>query len=142
MLDIPYNVSVVFAGVAMVVYVMFGGMLATTWIQIIKAILLLTTAVALVFFILLAFDFNPVNLFGGVEDKYGTGALSPGQYLTHPLDQIALGVSFVFGTAGLPHIMIRFFTVRDSVSARRSVIWVMFLAGGFFLATSIIGRTR
>lgn len=139
LLNIPYNVSIIFAGVAMVIYVMFGGMLATTWIQIIKAVLLLTSAIVLIFLILVAFNFNPATLFSGVEAKYGADALSPGQYLTNPLDQIALGVSFVFGTAGLPHIMIRFFTVRDSVSARRSVIWVMFLAGGFFLATSIIG---
>lgn len=139
LLGIPYNVSIVFAGVAMVVYVMFGGMLATTWIQIIKAVLLLASAAMLLFLIFMHFGFNPVGLFGGVEERYGAQSLAPGNYFKHPLDQLALGVSFVFGTAGLPHIMIRFFTVRDSVSARRSVIWVMFLAGAFFLATTFIG---
>ncbi len=139
LLGIPYNVAIIFAGMAMVVYVLFGGMLATTWIQIIKAVLLLTAAIMLVFLILLQFGFNPVSLFDGVEERYGAAALAPGNYLQNPLDQIALGLSFVFGTAGLPHVMIRFFTVHDSVSARRSVIWVMFLAGGFFLVTTIIG---
>lgn len=139
LLNIPYNISIIFAGAMMIVYVMFGGMLATTWIQIVKAVLLLASAIALLFFILLRFRFDPVSVFDGVEAKYGAEALAPGNYLKHPLDQLALGVSFAFGTAGLPHVMTRFFTVRDSQGARRSIIWVMFLAGGFFLATTIIG---
>ena len=139
LLGIPYNVSVVFAGLAMVLYVAFGGMLATTWVQIVKAVLLLSAAAVLVIWILALFRFNPVALFEGVETRYGTGFLSPGNYLKHPLDQLSLGLSFALGTAGLPHVMIRFYTVPDAKTARKSVIWVMFLAGAFFMITTLIG---
>ncbi len=139
LLGIPYNVSVVFAGLAMVLYVAFGGMLATTWVQIVKAVLLLSAAAVLVIWILALFRFNPVALFEGVETRYGTGFLAPGNYLKHPLDQLSLGLSFALGTAGLPHVMIRFYTVPDATTARKSVIWVMFLAGAFFLITTITG---
>ncbi len=139
LLDIPYSVSVVFVGIGMIVYVAFGGMLATTWVQIIKAVLLISTAVVLVVWILALFGFNPVALFDGMEAKYGSKILSPGNFFKHPLDAFSLGISFVLGTAGLPHIMTRFYTVPDAKTARKSVIWLMFLAGGFFLVTTLIG---
>jgi cation/acetate symporter len=139
LLGIPYDVSVIFAGLAMVLYVAFGGMLATTWVQIVKAVLLLSAAIVLVVWILALFSFNPLNLFSGVEQRYGTELLAPGNYLKHPLDPLSLGLSFVFGTAGLPHVMVRFYTVPDAKTARKSVIWVMFLAGAFFLVTTLIG---
>ena len=139
LLDIPYSVSVVLVGLGMMVYVAFGGMLATTWVQIIKAGLLLSTAIVLLVWILALFGFNPIALFDGIEAKYGAKMLSPGNFFKHPLDALSLGISFVLGTAGLPHIMTRFYTVPDAKTARKSVLWLMFLAGGFFLVTTLIG---
>ncbi len=139
LLGIPYSASVVVSGVAMVMYVVFGGMLATTWVQIVKAVLLLTAAVVIVVWVLVNFGFNPVAVFDGVGSKFGAEFLAPNNYFKNPWDQISLGVGFVFGTAGLPHVMTRFYTVPDAKTARRSIIWVMFLAGGFFMATTIIG---
>jgi len=139
LLGIPYSVSIVFSGLAMVVYVAFGGMLATTWVQIVKAVLLLSSAIVLLVWVLALFGFNPVALFQGVETRYGPEFLSPGNYLKNPLDQLSLGLSFALGTAGLPHIMIRFYTVPDAKTARKSIIWLMFLAGAFFMITTITG---
>lgn len=139
LLGIPYPTAVVFVGVGMVVYVRFGGMVATTWVQIIKAMLLLATAATLVVWVLAKVGFNPLNLFSMTEARYGAKMLAPGNYLKHPLDTLSLGLSLIFGTAGLPHVMTRFFTVPDAKTARKSVIWLMFLAGSFFLATTLIG---
>ena len=139
LLGIPYPVSVVAVGLGMIVYVTFGGMLATTWVQIVKAVLLLGTAALLVILILAQFSFNPLALFAAMEAKYGEQILAPGNYLKHPLDQLSLGLSFALGTAGLPHVMTRFYTVPDARTARKSVIWLMFLAGSFFLVTTLIG---
>jgi cation/acetate symporter len=139
LLGIPYPTAVVFVGVGMVVYVRFGGMVATTWVQIIKAVLLLATAATLVVWVLAKVGFNPLNLFSMTEARYGVKMLAPGNYLKHPLDTLSLGLSLIVGTAGLPHVMTRFFTVPDAKTARKSVIWLMFLAGGFFLATTLIG---
>jgi cation/acetate symporter len=136
---IPYNWAVIFVGVAMIVYVAFGGMLATTWVQIIKAILMLAAGAFILLMILSAVHFNPVTLFNDNEAKYGAKYLLPGNYLKNPLDQMSLGVGYVLGLAGLPHVMTRFYTVPDAKTARRSVLWVMFLAGGFFAATTIFG---
>jgi cation/acetate symporter len=123
----------------MLVYVLFGGMVATTWVQIIKAILLLATAAVLVTVLLVRIDFEPLRLFATVESTYGSQMLQAGGYLKHPLDPLSLLLSFMLGVAGLPHIMTRFFTVPDATTARNSVIWLMFLAGGFFLVTTLIG---
>lgn len=139
MLGISYESAVVLVGVGMMVYVLFGGMIATTWVQIIKAVLLLATAAVLVLLLLAQVDFNPLVLFSTVEANYGTHMLQAGGYLRHPLDPLSLVLSFMLGVAGLPHIMTRFFTVPDAITARRSVIWLMFLAGSFFLVTTLIG---
>ena len=139
MLGIPYQVSVVVVGVGMIVYVMFGGMLATTWVQIVKAVLLLGTASVLVLLIMAQFGFHPSAIFTSVEAKYGAKMLTPGNYLHHPLDQLSLGLSYALGTAGLPHVLTRFYTVPDARTARKSIVWLMFLAGAFFVATTIIG---
>jgi cation/acetate symporter len=136
---IPYEWAVVFVGVAMIVYVAFGGMLATTWVQIIKAILMLAAGALILTMILSMVHFNPVTLFNDNEVKYGAKYLLPGNYLKSPLDQVSLGVGYVFGLAGLPHVMTRFYTVPDARTARRSVLWVMVLAGAFFAATTIFG---
>jgi len=136
---IPYNWAVIFVGVAMIVYVAFGGMLATTWVQIIKAILMLAAGAMILLMIMSAVHFNPITLFNEAETKYGAKYLLPGNYLKNPLDQMSLGVGYVLGLAGLPHVMTRFYTVPDAKTARRSVLWVMFLAGAFFAGTTIFG---
>jgi len=138
-LGIPYETAVVLVGIGMLVYVLFGGMIATTWVQIIKAALLLGAAALLVLLLLAQVGFNPFTLFSSVELKYGEKMLLPGGYLKHPLDPLSLALSFMLGTAGLPHIMTRFFTVPDARTARKSVLWLMFLAGSFFLVTTLIG---
>ena len=139
MLGISYESAVVIVGVGMMIYVFFGGMIATTWVQIIKAVLLLSTAAVLVLMLLARVDFNPLSLFSSVEAIYGAKMLQAGGFLKHPLDPLSLILSFMLGVAGLPHILTRFFTVPDASTARRSVIWLMFLAGGFFFVTTLIG---
>lgn len=106
-LGIPYETAVVLVGIGMIVYVLFGGMIATTWVQIIKAALLLGAATVLVLMLLAEVSFNPLTLFSSVELKYGEKMLLPGGYLKHPLDPLSLALSFMLGTAGLPHIMTR-----------------------------------
>lgn len=139
MLGVPYDVAVAFVGAGMIVYVLFGGMLATTWVQIVKAVLLLAVAIVLVLMLLAAVRFDPLVLFSSVEKLYGARMLAPGAYFRHPLDTLSLFISFIFGVAGLPHIMTRFYTVPDAKAARQSVLWLMFLAGSFFLVTTLIG---
>jgi cation/acetate symporter len=139
LLGIPYSVSVIVVGLAMVLYVAFGGMLATTWVQIVKAVMLMTIGIVLLVWIMALFRFNPLALFASAEGANAAGYLSPGAYLKNPLDQISVGMSFALGTAGLPHILMRFYTVPDAKTARGSVLWVVFLAGSFFLITTVIG---
>ncbi|APR34988.1 solute symporter family protein [Paraburkholderia sp. SOS3] len=139
MLGVPYDVAVTLVGIGMIVYVLFGGMIATTWVQIVKAVLLLAAAVVLVLLLLAAVHFDPLALFAAVEKTYGAKMLAPGGYFKHPLDTLSLFMSFIFGVAGLPHIMTRFYTVPDAKTARNSVLWLMFLAGSFFMVTTLIG---
>lgn len=139
MLGVSYESAVVVVGGGMMVYVLFGGMIATTWVQIIKAVLLLSAAAVLVLLLLARVNFDPLVLFSTVEATYGSQMLQAGGYLKHPLDPLSLVLSFMLGTAGLPHIMTRFFTVPDGTTARKSVLWLMFLAGSFFLVTTLIG---
>jgi cation/acetate symporter len=139
LLGIPYDLAIVLVGVGMMVYVLFGGMIATTWVQIVKAVLLLVAAVVLVLMLLSAVHFNALTLFASVERLYGPRMLVAGGYFHHPLDPLSLFLSFIFGVAGLPHIMTRFYTVPDARTARKSVLWLMFLAGSFFLVTTLIG---
>lgn len=136
---IPYVWAEVLVGASMVVYVAFGGMLATTWVQIVKAVLMLTAAVVILVLMLSLVGFNPLALFAKAETRYGPQFLLPGNYLKNPFDQISLGLGYVLGLAGLPHVMTRFYTVRDAKTARRSVVWVMFLAGAFFFGTTLFG---
>ena len=136
---ISYNSAVIFVGASMIVYVGFGGMLATTWVQIVKAILMLAAGALVLLLALATVHFNPLNFFQDAESRYGPQFLLPGNYLKNPLDQISLGLGYVLGLAGLPHVMTRFYTVPDARTARRSVVWVMFLAGAFFVATTLFG---
>lgn len=136
---VPYDWAVIFVGVAMIVYVGFGGMLATTWVQIVKAVLMLAAGAIILVMILALVKGNPFTLFDDAEAKYGAKYLLPGNYLKNPFDQISLGLGYVLGLAGLPHVMTRFYTVPDAKTARRSVVWVMFLAGSFFAGTTLFG---
>ena len=139
MFGISYETAVVLVGLAMIIYVLFGGMLATTWVQIVKAVLLLAGAALLAILVLSRFGMNPLNLFQAAADKYGAGVLSPGRLVAKPLDAISLGMALMFGTAGLPHILMRFYTVPDATAARRSVFYATGLIGVFYLMTFILG---
>ncbi len=136
---LPYELAVVLVGVVMTLYVLFGGMLATTWVQIIKAVLLLSGATVLVILTLSHFGFNPATMFQTAADKYGEEVLSPGGYVKNPLDAISLGLALMFGTAGLPHILMRFYTVPDAKEARKSVFVATGFIGYFYILTFFIG---
>jgi cation/acetate symporter len=139
MFGLSYEVAISIVGAAMIAYVLFGGMLATTWVQIVKAVLLLGGALLLALLVLSRFNFNPSALFAAAAAKYGDGVLAPGQLVTNPLDAISLGMALMFGTAGLPHILMRFYTVPDARAARTSVFYATGLIGFFYLLTFILG---
>jgi cation/acetate symporter len=136
---LPYEFAVVVVGLVMMAYVLFGGMLATTWVQIIKAVLLLSGATFLVIMTLSNFGMNPINLFEQAAAKYSDAVLSPGGFITNPWDAISLGIALILGTAGLPHILMRFFTVPDAKQARKSVFVATGFIGYFYILTFIIG---
>jgi len=136
---ISYEMAVVVVGVVMLAYVLFGGMLATTWVQIVKAVLLLGGAAILCVLTLARFDFNPAVLFAEAANIYGREVLAPGKQVANPWDAISLGLALMFGTAGLPHILMRFYTVPDARAARQSVLWATGLIGAFYLMTFILG---
>jgi cation/acetate symporter len=123
----------------MIAYVLFGGMIATTWVQIVKAVLLLAGAALLALLVLARFQMNPVALFAAAAERYGAGMLAPGKLVARPLDTISLGLALMFGTAGLPHILMRFYTVPDARAARTSVFYATGLIGAFYLMTFILG---
>lgn len=137
--NLPYEFAVVIVGIVMTCYVLFGGMLATTWVQIIKAVLLLGGATIIVVMTLAKFDFNPLNLFESAAAKYGDQVLAPGGYISNPWDALSLGLALMLGTAGLPHILMRFYTVPSAKEARKSVFVATGLIGYFYILTFIIG---
>jgi cation/acetate symporter len=143
LVGISFTPAVIITGAVMLAYVVFGGMVATTWVQIIKAVLLMIGIVVMSIFVLERVGFNPIELFNRAEDagraEGSTFSLAPGTFLKTPLDTVSLGLALVLGTAGLPHILMRFFTVPDGQAARSSVVWAMFLIGIFYLLTTIIG---
>jgi cation/acetate symporter len=139
MFGIAYEQAVVAVGVAMLAYVLFGGMIATTWVQIVKAALLLGGALLLVLMVLWRFDMNPAALFAAAAERYGDAVLAPGRLVSNPLDAISLGMALMFGTAGLPHILMRFYTVPDARAARTSVFYATGLIGFFYLMTFVLG---
>ena len=161
LVGIDYEVSVIVVGILMLTYVVFGGMKATTWVQIIKAVLLVTASVILVLFTWGQYGFSfPGFLDAVVADpkvqaqvakligdaatnmtpaELGQRFLEPGLYLKNPIDQISLGMALVLGTAGMPHILMRFFTVPTAQDARTSVIWAMAIIGGFYVMTIFLG---
>ena len=144
-----YNIAVVIVGLLMMAYVMFGGMLATTWVQIIKAVMLLSGATFMAFMVMKGVGFSFTNMFeqsiqvfSKVHDLSLADAaniMGPGKLASNPIDAISLGLALMFGTAGLPHILMRFFTVKDAKEARKSVVVATGFIGYFYLLTFIIG---
>ena len=161
LIGIDYEYSVIAVGVLMLGYVLFGGMVATTYVQIIKAVLLVVASLVMVFLVWQRYGFGGPSYFQAVIDNAGIQArvadllgsaaaplsgselgrrfLEPGLYLKSPIDQISLGMALVLGTAGMPHILMRFFTVRSAQAARTSVIWAMAIIGGFYVLTLFLG---
>jgi cation/acetate symporter len=153
---LPYTYAVVIVGVLMILYVLFGGMRATTWVQIIKAAMLLGGATFMTVMVLARFGFSPEALFAeAVRVKtdlalargaspadaaaQGRSVMGPGNFIKDPISAISFGMALMFGTAGLPHILMRFFTVPDAKAARKSVLWATTWIGYFYLLTFVIG---
>ena len=139
MFGFSYEHAIILVGIVMIGYVLFGGMIATTWVQIVKAVLLMSGALLLALLVLLRFDMSPAALFAAAAERYGAGVLAPGKLVSNPLDAISLGMALMFGTAGLPHILMRFYTVPDARAARTSVFIATGLIGLFYLLTFILG---
>ncbi len=138
---LPYLWAVVVVGILMIIYVTFGGMIATTWVQIIKAGLLLggSTLMALLVLAQFGFDFNAL-IAKAIEVHPGHDKiLLPGPAVSNPINAFSLGIALMFGTAGLPHILMRFFTVGNAKEARKSVFWATTFIGYFYILTFIIG---
>jgi cation/acetate symporter len=148
---VTFHTAVIAVGALMIVYVVFGGMLATTWVQIVKAVLLMGGTILLSLLVLKHFGFSLGNFFAAVtqvtyHDAQGNvvtqNFLTPGLRYKPPygaLDLISLGMALIFGTAGLPHILVRFYTVPDAKTARSSVVWAMLIIGSFYILTTFLG---
>ncbi|TDR82254.1 cation/acetate symporter [Paludibacterium purpuratum] len=136
-----YTSAVLLVGILMVMYVTFGGMLATTWVQIVKAVLLLAGATFMAFMVLQHAGFSFENLFKQATEVHSKhlAIMSPGGLVSNPIDAISLGMALMLGTAGLPHILMRFFTVADAREARKSVFYATGFIGYFYILTFIIG---
>src|SRR4051812_20510398 len=139
MFGLDYEKAIVLVGIVMIGYVLFGGMIATTWVQIVKAVLLMSGALLLAVLVLLRFHMSPAALFAAAAERYGNAVLAPGKLVSNPLDAVSLGMALMFGTAGLPHILMRFYTVPDARAARTSVFIATGLIGLFYLLTFILG---
>ena len=161
--SIGFNTAIVGVGVLMLVYVIVGGMLATTWVQIVKAVLLMTGTILLSILVLSKFHFSPLAFFDAVANVTGSFCADgvaragvcpdgsapivrdftqPGLYYHGPwgaLSLMSLGIALIFGTAGLPHILVRFYTVPSARAARTSVVWAMILIGSFYIMTTFLG---
>jgi cation/acetate symporter len=138
---ITFTPAVIIVGTFMLAYVIFGGMLATTWVQIIKATLLMAAGVALTIFVGAEVGFSPTELFSRAAENHPAGLdyLKSGLQFDSGLALLSFGIAFVFGTAGLPHILMRFFTVPNAKAARGSVGWAVFLIGTFYLIVMFVG---
>jgi len=138
---LPYSSAVVIVGLLMIAYVTFGGMLATTWVQLIKAVLLLTGATIVALLVLMHYGFSLTSLFTQATTVHAKGGaiMAPGGMVKDPISAVSLGLALMFGTAGLPHILMRFFTVKDAKQANRSVLYATGFIGYFYILTFIIG---
>ena len=134
-----YEWAVLSVGAVMLAYVLFGGMIATTWVQIIKANLLLFGVTLLTLLVLWQFHFSPGELYPAVATRYGQTALEPGGLVSDPVDAVSLGIALMFGLLGLPHILMRFYTVPDARAARTSVLYATGFIGYFYLIIPIVG---
>ncbi len=161
LIGIDYETSIIGVGILMLAYVVFGGMKATTWVQITKAVLLVMASLLLVFLVWSPYGFSLPGYLQAVigddkviaqvakllgdsaagmsKEELGQRFLEPGLFLKSPIDQISLGMALVLGTAGMPHILMRFFTVPTAQAARTSVIWAMGIIGGFYVLTLFLG---
>src|SRR5215217_2470529 len=138
---LDYLYAVILVGILMIVYVAFGGMKATTWVQIIKACLLLGGATLISLIVLWRYGFNPERMFADAVRIHpkGDAIMAPGTLVTDPISAISLGMALMFGTAGLPHILMRFFTVSDAKAALKSVFYATGFIAYFYILTFIIG---
>lgn len=136
---LDYEIAVILVGVLMILYVTFGGMLATTWVQIIKAFLLLSGATFMAVAVMAHYNFNFESLFATAVQMKDVSIMAPGKLISDPISAISLGIALMFGTAGLPHILMRFFTVSDAKEARKSVFYATGFIGYFYILTFIIG---
>ena len=141
LLGIDYWIAVLIVGVMMTVYVLFGGMTATSWVQIIKAVLLMIGTVIISFLVLMKFHFNIFEMFSDMKSatSHGENYLNPGVKYKDPIDTMSITMALVLGTAGLPHILMRFFTVKDAKTARSSVIYATWIVGIFYILTIFLG---
>lgn len=141
LLGIDYVYSVLIVGTLMTVYVVFGGMTATSWVQITKAVLLMIGTFIISIMVFAKFDYSIANMFTHMKTAtpIGDAFLNPGNKFKDPLDMISLNLALVLGTAGLPHILIRFFTVKDAPTARQSVVYATWIIGFFYIMTIFLG---
>ncbi|WP_394988587.1 cation acetate symporter [uncultured Helicobacter sp.] len=138
---LPYTIAVIIVGILMICYVVFGGMHATTWVQIIKACLLLGGSTFMALMVLYYADFDLASWFEKAvsNHKSGEAIMRPGTFLPDSVSALSLGLALMFGTAGLPHVLMRFFTVKDAKEARKSAFYATGLIGYFYILTFIIG---
>ena len=138
---LEYMYAEILVGIIMLMYVLFGGMTATTWVQIIKAVMLLGGATFMAVAVLLQFGFSPEALFAKAVEVHSKkdAIMGPGALIKDPISAISVGMALMFGTAGLPHILMRFFTVPNAKEARKSVAWATTWIGYFYILTFIIG---
>jgi cation/acetate symporter len=136
-----YVYAEILVGIVMMMYVLFGGMTATTWVQIIKACMLLAGASFMAFSVMMQYGFSPEALFTKAVEVHSKhdALMSPGALIKDPVSAISVGMALMFGTAGLPHILMRFFTVPNAKEARKSVAWATTWIGYFYILTFIIG---
>lgn len=141
LLGIDYWLAVLIVGIMMTIYVLFGGMTATSWVQIIKAVLLMLGTVIISFLVLAKFNFNILTMFDEIKTltPLGEKYINPGVKYTNSLDTISMMAALVLGTAGLPHILMRFFTVKDAKTARSSVVTATWVIGIFYILTIFLG---
>ena len=137
---VPYAWSVLLVGSVMLIYVLFGGMLATTWVQVVKAVLLLVGGSILALLVLMQFEMNPIKLFAAAAEKFGDKVLQPGsRVVSGQWDAISLGLGLMFGTAAMPHVLMRVYTVKNVKEARLSILYATGLIGFFHLMVFVIG---
>jgi cation/acetate symporter len=137
--NIPYITAEIIVGSVMIIYVLFGGMIATTWVQMTKAVLLMIGAFILTYLVWSKVGLNPFVLSQKAAEIYGEEILMPGQLYSNSWDLFSLGLAFMFGTAGLPHILMRFYTVPDKIAARKSAFYATAMIGLIYLLTFFLG---